>query len=132
MGAATLACVLLAVSLGGEADGLAAWEKTAAVAAALVVNAATTAGFSALDALAAESFDAARRATHVGLLCAIGRVASISAQLVNSTLAESPALLVAVTSALMCLGALATFGIREPAGVVGGVAADGTTSAGLV
>ncbi|KAH8069896.1 hypothetical protein JL721_5431 [Aureococcus anophagefferens] len=51
--------------------------------------------------------------------------------LVNSTLAESPALLVAVTSALMCLGALATFGIREPADVVGGVAADGT-SAGLV
>jgi hypothetical protein len=27
MGTATLACVLLAVSLGGEADGLAAWDR---------------------------------------------------------------------------------------------------------
>ena len=115
MTAASTAGVVLALAIGdGERP-----RKGVAVAAALAVNACSAAGFSSLDALAAESFAADRRATAVGLLCAVGRVASIAAQLVNAALAERPALLVFATAALMCLGAVATFALPEPADAAG-------------
>ena len=76
----------------------------------------------ALDALAAESFCTKRKATAVGLLCAVGRVASIGAQVVNASLAKSPPLLVAVTASLMALGAASVFAL--PAAVAEEVVVD--------
>ena len=97
-------------------EPLAPWALSVvlAVAAALLVNASTTAGFAALDALAAESFCSKRKATAVGLLCAVGRVASIGAQVVNASLSKSPPLLVAVTASLMALGAASVFALPSP------------------
>jgi len=108
--------LVLALAVAPEAG-----RATLAVAAALLVNASTTAGFAALDALAAESFDSKRKATAVGLLCAVGRVASICAQVVNASLARSPARLVAVTTLLMALGAASVFfvpALPQPESVV--------------
>ena len=119
MGLSACFGVLLVVTLSIAPDSI---RSTLAVAAALLVNAATTAGFAALDALAAESFCTKRKATAVGLLCAVGRVASIGAQVVNASLAKSPPLLVAVTASLMALGAASVFAL--PAAVAEEVVVD--------
>merc|ERR1712196_680041 len=97
--------VLLVVTLSIAPDSI---RSTLAVAAALLVNASTTAGFAALDALAAESFCTKRKAT------AVGRLASIGAQVVNASLSKSPPLLVAVTASLMALGAASVFALPAP------------------
>ena len=111
MGLSACFGVLLVVTLSIAPDSI---RSTLAVAAALLVNASTTAGFAALDALAAESFSTKRKATAVGLLCAVGRVASIGAQVVNASLSKSPPLLVAVTASLMALGAASVFALPPP------------------
>ena len=111
MGLSACFGVLLVVTLSIAPDSI---RSTLAVAAALLVNASTTAGFAALDALAAESFCTKRKATAVGLLCAVGRVASIGAQVVNASLSKSPPLLVAVTASLMALGAASVFALPSP------------------
>ena len=67
MGLSACFGVLLVVTLSIAPESI---RSTLAVAAALLVNAATTAGFAALDAVAAESFCTKRKATAVGLLCA--------------------------------------------------------------
>ena len=119
MGLSACFGVLLVAALAVAPDSI---RSTLAVAAALLVNAATTAGFAALDALAAESFCTKRKATAVGLLCAVGRVASIGAQVVNASLSKSPPLLVAVTASLMALGAASVFAL--PAAVAEEVVVD--------
>ena len=111
MGLSACFGVLLVAALAVAPDSI---RSTLAVAAALLVNASTTAGFAALDALAAESFCTKRKATAVGLLCAVGRVASIGAQVVNASLSKSPPLLVAVTASLMALGAASVFALPSP------------------
>ena len=55
-----------------------------------------------------------RKATAVGLLFAVCRVASIVAQVVNASLSKSPPLLVAVTASLMALGAASVFALPSP------------------
>mmetsp|Transcript_54313 Transcript_54313/g.118432 ORF Transcript_54313/g.118432 Transcript_54313/m.118432 type:complete len:112 (+) Transcript_54313:3-338(+) len=74
------------------------------ITAAVAFNAFATAGWNALDALSAESFSTDVRATTFGLLAAFGRVSSILAQVVNGSLASSPALLLTVTSIFMGIG----------------------------
>lgn len=101
-----------------SAFSLAAVIRTENVAftatAAVVFNAAATSGWASLDALSAESFPAFERATALGILTSIGRVASITAQFVNASLIDSPPLLLTVTASFMLLGTLSTLlGVRE-------------------
>jgi len=108
MGGATVAALALAAALEFFESPLAF-----TILAACLFNAFTTAGWAALDALTAESFPAADRATAVGVLTAVGRVASIAAQYVNGSLAAIPAVLLSVTAAFMFAGTLAVAGLRE-------------------
>lgn len=108
MGLASLAALSLAAEL--QTNPTLAFT----VSAAVIFNAASTAGWASLDALSAESFSARERATALGLLTAIGRVASIVAQFVNAKLIAHPPQLLAVTAAFMLAGTLATLGLKEP------------------
>ena len=109
MGTATVAALILAGALELE-------EKTAlamTIVLAMLFNAATTAGWAALDALTAESFPRHDRASAVGFLTAVGRVASIAAQYINGALQSSPPLLLSVTAAFMFFGTITIAGVRE-------------------
>lgn len=108
MGLAALAAISLAAELQTNPT------LVFTVSAAVIFNAASTAGWASLDALSAESFSARERATALGFLTAIGRVASIIAQFVNAQLIAHPPQLLAVTAAFMLFGTLATLGLKEP------------------
>lgn len=107
MGLAAMAALSLALELGR--DPTLAWT----VFAAVVFNAAATSGWASLDTLSAESFGATERATALGVLTAVGRLASIAAQFVNGALIAHPPRLLAVTAAFMLAGTLATLGLKE-------------------
>mmetsp|Transcript_15745 Transcript_15745/g.51458 ORF Transcript_15745/g.51458 Transcript_15745/m.51458 type:complete len:519 (-) Transcript_15745:341-1897(-) len=109
MAGATASALLLAAALEFTDDT----ALPLTITCAMLFNACTTAGWGALDALTAESFNKADRATALGILNSVGRVASIAAQYVNGSLASIPALLLTVTAAFMFLGTLAVGGLRE-------------------
>ena len=111
MGGATLSALLLAASL--QRKGQKNNSLAITITCAMLFNAFTTAGWAALDAFTAETFAKNDRATALGLLNAVGRVASISAQYVNGSLAKSPAALLTVTALFMFLGTLSVVGLRE-------------------
>ncbi|KAJ8608723.1 hypothetical protein CTAYLR_009666 [Chrysophaeum taylorii] len=107
MGLATLSALSLAFEL--ESDP----SLVFTVVAAMCFNASATAGWASLDALSAESFSALERATALGILTAVGRVASIAAQFVNGSLASRPPVLLTVTAFFMLGGTLSTVGLKE-------------------
>lgn len=100
-----------ALSLAGEISEHASLSFTILVA--MVFNASATAGWAALDAISAESFKTADRATALGVLTAVGRLASVAAQFVNGSLASRPPVLLTVTALFMLGGTLAISGLNE-------------------
>jgi len=108
MALATLAALSLAYAIY-YVPGL-----TLTIITAMIFNAAATSGWASLDSISAESFPAEDRATALGILTAVGRIASVIAQFVNGALQSNPPLLLSVTAAFMFCGCCATlFGLRE-------------------
>ena len=87
-----------------------------AVTAAFSFNAFATAGWAGLDCLSAESFAAENRAAALGALTATGRIASISAQLVDGALSDDAPTLLFITALCMFGGAAAGLVLPEPRG----------------
>jgi MFS transporter, putative metabolite:H+ symporter len=85
------------------------------IIAASCLNSLSNAAWVGLDALTTESFPTELRATTGGALGAVGRLASLTAQLVFSALLAHPPALLGISAAVVASGAAAAFFVTETA-----------------
>ena len=87
-------------------------DKSAIIGLALLSQMGSAAGWAMLDCISTESFDSSVRGAAIGLLGATGRIASISAQLINGALISHTPLLFSVMGAFMAAGCLGAIALR--------------------